>query len=218
MALPGGERLVWASSEIRPKGTNAYQMVTGEDSDDDRSHWDALFNTRTYVFGKEPASFLRDNVNRLPVGKVLDIAAGEGRNAVFLAKKGFSVDAVDYSEVALRKARRLAKENHVTINTINADLEGYVIKPESYEAIVNINYLQRSLIPGIKRGLRRGGIVVYENYTVEQLGNTPKQNIRRDLLLAKNEIKELFKDFKILIYRETNDGKDAVASLVAQKP
>jgi 2-polyprenyl-3-methyl-5-hydroxy-6-metoxy-1,4-benzoquinol methylase len=193
-------------------------MVTGEDSDDDRSHWDALFNTRTYVFGKDPAPFLRDNVGLLPVGRALDIAAGEGRNAVFLAKKGISVDAVDYSEVALRKSRRLAKEHHVTINTINADLEHYVIKPESYEVIININYLQRNLIPRIKRGLKKGGVIVYENYTVEQLENALKQNIRRDYLLDKGELRELFKDFQILIYRETNDGKEAVASLIAKKP
>ena len=209
----------WAASgEITPKGSNAYQMVTGVDSEEDRSHWDAKFNTSAYVYGTEPAAFVRDNVHQFKVGRALDIAMSEGRNAVFLAKKGFSVDGVDYSEVAIRKAKRLARSNHVSINTINADLNHYKIKPDSYELIVNIQFLLRSLVPQIKSGLKHGGIVVFENYTVDQLKNPDGQGIRRDYLLAKGELRDLFKDFQIVVYRETNDGKDAVASLIAMKP
>lgn len=204
------------ADEVKPKGGNAYQIVTGDGSEEDRSHWDALYNTQTYVFGKEPASFLREHIQLLPVGRALDIAMGEGRNAVYLAKKGFSVDGVDISEVALRKAKLLAKENHVSINTVNADLTTYTIKPESYDVIININYLQRSLVSEIKKGLKRGGVVVYENWTLEQLQNSP--GVRKDVLLKKGELKELFKDFQVLVYRETNDGKQASAFLVARKP
>jgi 16S rRNA C967 or C1407 C5-methylase (RsmB/RsmF family) len=104
------------------------------------------------------------------------------------------------------------------ITTINADLTNYTIKPGVYDVIVNINYLQRSLIPQIKRGLKKGGRVVYETYTVDQIKNAPEQHLRRDYLLEKGELQKLFKDFKILTYRETNDGKDALASLIAEKP
>ncbi|MBC7691366.1 MAG: class I SAM-dependent methyltransferase [Methylotenera sp.] len=207
-----------SAGELKPKGTNAYQLVTGDDSEQDRTHWDALFNKTAYVFGKEPAPFLRTHIDKLPVGRALDIAMSEGRNAVYLAKKGFSVDGVDISEVALRKAKRLARENHVSINTINADLSHYTIKPESYQVIVNIQFFQRSLISQIKRGLKKGGVVVYENYTVDQLNNASGQGMRRDYVVEKGELKELFKDFEILVYKETNDGTDAVASLVARKP
>ena len=210
---------VWAASaEITPRGANAYQMVTGVDSEEDRNQWDAKFNTASYVYGTEPAGFVRDNVHVFKLGKALDIAMSEGRNAVFLAKKGFNVDGVDYSEVAIRKAKRLARNNHVTINAINADLSHYKIKPESYELIVNIQFLLRSLVPQIKSGLKHGGMVVFENYTVDQLQNPDGQGIRRDYLLGKGELRELFKDFEILVYRETNDGNDAVASLIARKP
>lgn len=206
------------ADEIKPTGSNAYQMVTGDDSEEDRRHWDKIYNTKTYIFGREPAPFLRDNVELLPVGRGLDIAMGEGRNGVFLAKKGFIVDGVDISEVALRKAKRLAHENHVSINTVSADLTTYTIKPESYDVILNIDYLQRSLIPQIKHGLKHKGVVVFENRTVDQLKNSPEMHIRRDELLEKGELKEAFKDFQILLYRETNDGKDAWASLIARKP
>lgn len=204
--------------ETHPGGTTTWQLITGDDSDDDRRQWDQIYSTRTYVFGKDPSAFLKDHIGKLPVGKALDIATGEGRNAVFLAKKGFEVDGVDLSEVGLKKTRRLARENHVDVTTIEADLNTYTIKPESYDVILNIDYLQRSLIPQIKRGLRHGGMVVYENYTVKQLENTGGKALQRNFLLDEGELPKLFKDFKIIVYRETNDGKDARASLIAQKP
>ncbi len=207
-----------ADSEVRPKGPNAYQLVTGDDADDHKGHWDTIYNTRGYVFGREPAPFLRDHLSLLPPGKVLDIAMGEGRNAVFLAKKGFDVEGVDISEVAIRKAKRLARDNGVQIRTVAADLNSYSIRPGAYDVILNINYLQRSLVPGIKKGLKKGGVVVYENATVEQLQNPSGQQASRDFLLEKGELRELFKDFEILVFRETNDGKEALASLIARKP
>ncbi len=201
-----------------PEGTNAYQMVTGEDSEDERSHWDAFLNRAQYVYGKEPAPFLKENIHVVRPGRALDIAMGEGRNAVFMAKRGFQVDGVDISEVAIRKALRLARENHVTLTPINADLNKYQVQPETYDLIVTINFLYRPFIPALKKGLKRGGYVIYENYTVDQLKNALGQNLRRDWLLQKGELKELFKDFEILVYKETDDGKDALASIVARKP
>jgi sensor domain CHASE-containing protein len=84
--------------------------------------------------------------------------------------------------------------------------------------IVNIDYLQRSLIPQIKKGLKHRGIVIYENQTIDQLGNAQGKHLRRDSLLEKGELRELFRDFQILVYRETNDDSNARASLIARKP
>ena len=203
------------------KSLNAFQKVTGEDIENDRARWDSLYNQSnqgSYVFGKEPADILKTFIEKIPVGHALDIAMGEGRNAVFLAKRGFVVEGVDLSEVALRRARKLARENHVNIETVNADLNTYQIKPNSYEVIINIDYLQRSLVPGIKKGLKSGGVLVFENLTIDQLGNRNSSGLRRDILLQRGELKEMFKEFRILSYNESNDGQNAKASLVAVKP
>jgi tellurite methyltransferase len=200
------------------KNLNAFQKVTGEDIETDRARWDSLYTQSTYVFGKEPAEVLKSFVDVIPVGRALDIAMGEGRNAVFLAKRGFSVEGVDLSEVALRRARKLARENQVEIETVNADLNTYQIKPNVYDVIVNIDYLQRSLIPQIKRGLKSQGVVIFENLTIDQLSNPNSSGLRRDILLQRGELKEMFKDFRILSYNESNDGKNAKATLVAVKP
>ena len=209
-----------SKTETVSKGTNSYQNVTGDDVEQDRAHWDQYYakSEGTYVFGKEPAKILIENVDILPIGRVLDIAMGEGRNAVYLAKKGFIVDGVDISETALRKARRMARENRVNVNFYNADLNHYTIPNEKYEVILNIDYLQRTLIPQIKRGLKRGGVVVFENLTLDQLSNPGSEGLRRDFLLKKGELKEAFADFKVLFYEEKNDGKEAKARLVAMKP
>src|SRR6185312_12528713 len=99
--------------------------------------------------------------------------------AIFLAKKGLTVEGVDLSEVAIRKAKRLARENRVGITGILEDLTSYVIPPDCYSVILNFDYLQRNLIPQIKQGLKKGGLVIYENYTVEQLSNPGGKHIRR---------------------------------------
>lgn len=207
------------ADEVHPQSGSRYVRVTGDDVEDERSHWDSLFNTTAYVYGTEPFPFLRESIKYLPNGRALDLACSEGRNSVFLAKKGFDVTGVDYSDVALRKARRLAHENRVSIKTVNADLTDYAIKPESYEVIVNIDFLLRSLIPQIKRGLKHGGVVIYVGETEEQLKNeVGKASSHREPLLKHNELKDIFKDFEILVYRESDDGKEAFASLIARKP
>lgn len=195
-----------------------YQFVTGDNSEGERTRWDAVFNTGHYVYGKEPAEFIKKNIHRFKPGRALDIAMGEGRNAVYLAKKGFQVDGVDYSEVALRKARLLAKEHNVSIHTINQDLSKYRIQPGYYDLIVNINYLQRSLYRQIKNGLKPGGILVFENWTTDQLKNKNAQSLPKEYLLERGELKRVFSDFEIIVYHEQNDGKNAVASLIARKP
>jgi 2-polyprenyl-3-methyl-5-hydroxy-6-metoxy-1,4-benzoquinol methylase len=193
-------------------------MITGDDSEEDRKNWDRLFNTKEYVFGTDPSPFLKESLGLLPKGKALDLFSGEGQNAVFLARQGFTVDAIDFSEVALRKARRLALHNKVSIETITADLSKYSIKPENYHVILSIDYMMKSLITEIKKGLKKGGVIVFQSYTEDQLQIRSPLSVPREALLKKGELRELFKEFKILLYRETNDGKSAVASLIARKP
>jgi len=196
-----------------------FQKLTGDDPEDDKGRWDQLFSTHEYVFGKEAAEFLKSKAAVIPVGRALDIAMGEGRNAVFLAKKGFAVEGVDISEVAVQKAKLLARENSVEIRTTVADLNTYQIRPESYALIANIQYLQRSLIPQIKAGLRRGGYVIYENPTVDELKRDPGRNLRRDYLLEKGELKRLFSDLEIVEYSEgPGENGQIVARLLARKP
>ncbi len=187
-----------------------------------QERWDARYEGNDYLYGKEPADFLRENLARLPKGRALDIAAGEGRNAVFLARSGFDVDAVDISPVGLEKARKLAEEYGVSINTIVADLKSYDLGREKYAVVMNFLYLQRDMIPKIKKALVPGGIVVFETYTVDhRRKGHPDQKIDRQWRLEHGELQQMFQDFKIIVYEEVPNGdvgERATARLLAQKP
>src|SRR3990172_3359421 len=187
-------------------------------SEQDRLFWNKRYDTETYILGKEPVEFLKEHINILPGGKGLDIAMGEGRNAVFLAKNGFEVDGCDVSEIAVKKTLGLAKENNVRVNAFVADLEIYKLPKDAYDVVACFYYLQRSLIPQIKEALKPGGMVIYETYTIENWERGFEGPKNEDYLLKTNELLDLFKDLTIIYYRElVLDDKKAVASLIARK-
>ncbi len=167
-----------------------------------------------------PNSFLRKHVHLLPPGRALDLAAGEGRNAVFLAEHCFEVEAIDISNAALKKARALASSREVRIKTIIANLDSYPIEQGRYDLIVDFYFLDRRLIPGMKKGLKKGGKVVFETYLAanKSLGFLGPENPA--YLLKPNELLRLFHGWRILLYREgifkERGRRKAIASLIAE--
>src|SRR6185295_12100409 len=191
--------------------------VTGGDIDEERDRWNQIFKKTNYVFGREPNPSLRDNVQSLPRGKALVFPMEEGRNAVFLAKRGFDVTGIDFSDVALQKAKRMAREEKVKLSAVNADLNEYAFEADAYDTIVGIDLYRPRLIREIKKGLKRGGVVLYEVLTSEQL-KLETRNIRRDFLVSPGELKRSFSDFEILAYHEGIEGHRAIATILARKP
>jgi len=169
----------------------------------------------------QPSSFLRRHVHLLPPGRAVDLAAGEGRNAVFLAEHGFEVEAVDISNAALRKARALARSRGVRIETILADLDSYPIERGRYDLIADFYFLDRRLIPKMKKGLKKGGKVIFETYLAanKSLGFPGPENPA--YLLKPNELLRLFRGWRILLFREgifkEGGRRKAIASLIAEK-
>jgi len=187
----------------------------------DRKRWDERFKEREFAFGKKANPFLRRHVHLLPKGKTLDLAAGEGRNAVFLAQHGCDVDAVDISPMGLRKAGKLARGMGVKIHTVLADLDTFQLRPGTYDLIADFYFLSRRLIPKLKKGLKKGGRIIVETYLTDQRNlhsGGPKQ---LKYFLKHNELLRLFKGFRILVYREgiVREGgrRKAIASLIAEK-
>ncbi len=165
----------------------------------------------------EPAQFLVENTDLLPKGKALDVAMGNGRNAVYMAKRGFDVEGVDISAESVNRALELAHNFGVNLKALVTDLEdSYRIEKDSYEVIICFNYLYRPLFPQIKEGLRRGGMVVYETFIVDQAQFGKPKN--PDHLLKHNELLDLFSDFRCLRYREgIFKSRKAISGIVAEK-
>jgi 2-polyprenyl-3-methyl-5-hydroxy-6-metoxy-1,4-benzoquinol methylase len=188
--------------------------------EDDRNRWNKRYSAREYIYGKEPINFLEEKLDLLVKGKALVLAMGEGRNAVFLARNGFDVDGCDVSDKAIEKSKILARENGVTLNAFVADLEEYKIPANRYDLITCFYYTQIDLIPQIKEGLRKGGMVMFETYSIDQLkyGKDASGPKNPAYLLKHNELLDSFRDFRILYYREGEIAENkSVVSLIAQK-
>ncbi|MDX9814152.1 MAG: methyltransferase domain-containing protein [Sulfurimonas sp.] len=164
----------------------------------------------------EPSKIIKDFLDVAKIGTALDIACGSGRNTHFLADAGFSVDAIDISDYALAKIK-----NSAMIGKVEADLDKYNLTPNKYDLVININYLNRRLMPQIKESLKSGGVLVFESFMVAYGDfNLPTANVEH--LLRKNELLHTFIGLDIIYYEErvitTPKGeKIKVASLVAKK-
>ena len=138
--------------------------------------WDERYSGEGFAYGTQPNRWLvlQAGVIR-PGGRVLSLGEGEGRNAVWLAERGFSVDAVDGSPVGLDKATRLAAQRGVAIKTQVDDLATYRPAPASYDALVLVYvHLPVSVRAAVHAAgvaaLKPGGIVIIEAFTPRQLG------------------------------------------------
>lgn len=183
----------------------------------DKIKWDKRYNTNELIGGSEPSSFLYRNAESLPAsGQALDLAAGEGRNSVFLARRGLNALALDISTRALEKGLRLARDNSVQIEVAVVDLTTFVIPPNAFDVVINFNYLQRDLAPGIIAGLKPGGLLMFETMTIDFLRCKPEFN--PDFLLNRGELLRMFRGLHLIKYRESLSQTRAVASLIARKP
>ena len=107
----------------------------------DRDDWNRRYAEKELVWSIEPNRFLVEETADLPPGRALDLAAGEGRNAIWLAEKGWRVDAVDFSETGLEKARRLAAARGVEIGWVLADVLEHEPPARAYDLVI-LFYLQ----------------------------------------------------------------------------
>jgi len=197
-----------------------------------QSEWDAKHGLAAQAAPAEPAGIVRELLPLLPLGHALDLACGTGRNALLLAGRGQHVSAVDWSGAALEiletDARAVSVPVHRVqglnsagrtsrsgIETVQADLEQISIPARSYDLILCIRYLQRSLFPQICRALRPGGVLLFETYTRAQLEfeGGPRDP---DHLLEAGELRNSFPELCVLFYRELRAGQ-GIASLAAQK-
>ena len=103
--------------------------------------WDARYAASDLVWGAEPNRFVVEEFEGLPPGRVLDLAAGEGRNAVWLAERGWAVTAVDFSRVAADRGRELARARGVAVDWVVADVLDFRPEPSGYDAVL-VAYLQ----------------------------------------------------------------------------
>lgn len=167
----------------------------------------------------DPHPLVVEFAAKLKPGCALDLACGAGRHALHLAELGWQVTAVDSSKVAIELLLEHAKKLSLQIDARAADLETgeFSIQPESYDLIVNCCYLQRSLFPQIKSGVKPGGVV----FAVIALGDDDPavKPMSPEFLLQPGELRQQFDGWELLHCSESKlaTGKRAMAELVARK-
>jgi SAM-dependent methyltransferase len=132
------------------------------------SYWNARFQEQGFAYGEEPNDFLLSCGPHLTRGKALSLGEGEGRNAVYLAKMGFEVTAVDFSEVGLQKAQALAQQHGVQIQCICADLKDFDISSDRWHLLVSVfsqpeSAVRQRLYGQLSQSLYPGGAFVLES-------------------------------------------------------
>lgn len=132
--------------------------------------WDAKYKaTSSYLYSKEPSSFLMKHSELLPSkAQVVDLACGEGRNAVALAAKGHQVLGIDFSEVALERAQGLASSSNVEVKWKKQDLDFFIPDLMAYDLIFCSYFVPPATIfKNLFRGLKKGGLIIFENYLIQ---------------------------------------------------
>jgi len=160
--------------------------------------WDERYRGKEFAYGSAPNRWLEAQAGAIePGGRVLCLGEGEGRNAVWLAERGFSVDAVDASPVGLEKARRLAAERGVRIRTQVDDLATYRPDPSAYDALVLVYVHMPPVIRAAVHAagaaaLKAGGIVIIEAFAPRQLGRESGGPPRLEMLFDTADVRADF--------------------------
>jgi len=180
---------------------------------EDKDRWNKRHVTRP--MRDSVSNIVKKYIDIAQIGNALDIACGTGRNTHFIESKGFIVDAVDFSDYALAKI-----DDIDSINKIEVDLDNYDLAIDKYDLIININYLNRRLLPQIKESLRDGGLLIFETFIIAH--GDFEQPSNREFLLRQNELLHSFIGLDIIYYEERDDTnlrgeKIRLASLVARQ-
>lgn len=175
----------------------------------DLDHWQARYASEEYRFGTAPNAFLAAQAKLLPKsGKALAIADGEGRNGVFLAEHGLDVLSLDFSPNAQGKARKLAAARGVTLRVEQADVIEWAYPADAFDVVAAIFFQfaappQRAKIfSGIKRTLKKGGLLLLEGYRPKQLEYKTGGPSQLENLYTRDILEAAFGDFSSLDIRE----------------
>lgn len=188
--------------------------------------WDKRFDRTMYLYGTEPVEFLRSRIDSLPKGKALCLAAGEGRNAVYLAEQGFDVTAMDASPKGLEKASALASRRGVSVRTEVGDLQhGYEMGVAKYDLITDFYYHDTNILTDVMRALKPGGMFILQNFSIKQLETNRFGPKNPDYLVEPNELLTKFPGHRIIFYEDTvveldegmHQGPGAVVRMIVVK-
>jgi SAM-dependent methyltransferase len=173
------------------------------------------------ISSAKPAQVLVENNHLLSKkGKALDLACGRAANAIFLAKHGFDVDAVDISPVVLSSVEQYVVQHNLSVTCICQDIENNGLLKKQYDVIVVSYFLNRMLFPQIIKALKPNGLLFYETWSQQKVDDSGPKN--SDFRLKPSELLKLSSGLRPLFYREEGNngniskGSRNIAMLIVQ--
>ena len=184
----------------------------------DRERWDRKYSAGEGPTHFRPQSFLTEHRSLLKGGRALDAACGFGSNALYLASLGYTVDAIDVSQVALVQTQAEAARRGLSLNLIQADLNRWWLPPACYDLVVVFHYLNRDLMPQVASGLRPGGLLFQANRNKRFLEVRP--DFDPEYLLQPGELRRLASGagLEVLMYREGIPSQNYDSQIIARRP
>ena len=180
--------------------------------DDPRERWNARYAVKGQeLFERAPSEWVAEHQDVIAAeapGRALDVACGGGRNAFFLAERGFDVDAIDVSDVAVEGVMAAAERRALRVKVMRADVETTPFPRPPYRLVLTMNYLRRELFARIEDAVDEGGLLVFQTWM-----DHPRAG---DFSLRPGELRDAFPSLELLAYREEPEAWRA--GLVARRP
>ncbi len=184
-------------------------------AEQDRIEWDRRWTEQRDLPRLVPAWVAELDTELPRSGRGLDVAAGAGRLAVAMARRGVDVTAVDISPVGLALAREAARDEGLRLVTMVHDLENDGLPPGAYDLVCCFHYRQPGLFPAIREALTPFGCLLAEVATLRSLEKQPARTAR--WLAEPNELLRCCDGLEIVYYREGWVGEKAIARVLARR-
>lgn len=183
----------------------------------DRDRWDHKYAGGNPNPAFTPDPILVEHASLLaPRGLALDVACGVGHNALFLARHGYDVLAVDGSPVGLKYGRAAARAFALPVQFVAADLDEFVPPPRRFDLVLVIRFLSRPLLPLLKEALVPRGLLIYQTFNLNRRRTNPGFN--PEYLLSAGELAEAFGDFETIATNDAMDIADDLTYWIGRRP
>jgi 2-polyprenyl-3-methyl-5-hydroxy-6-metoxy-1,4-benzoquinol methylase len=196
-----------------------------------KDFWNSRYKQETFAYGTKPNEFFKENIDKLSAGKILLPAEGEGRNAVYAARKGWNVTAFDFSEEAKIKTLKLAQEHQVSLNYEVMNVANFSTENAQFD-VVGLFFahfpanLRQDFHQKVVQIVKTAGYVIFEAFHKNQLHYSSGGPKDLAMLFSLEEVEKEFSGLKILMLEDKiidldeglyHQGKAHVVRMIATK-